>query len=238
MPIYCSLVLITQQPGQWIASSCQQRDPVSAKALLWPQRLCHDYADNFLCCKLGWWEAGALGLLWPSLPVSPRVGLRGVCICFPDGADQGCHPLPGSLLLHVSSFSQLLSSWGWKLFPSFLWRELSGQRTSCGEGSPKSPLLNNPWTVLSLQLVLRHLNNSSSLNQGTVLLLTSIQPATQLVVRPCLNPIIFIKNFFKSRKTTSQPYSPNRLVVVCLVLTPLCFLWRERQWCWCQWWCC
>lgn len=180
MHTYCSMVLIKQQPGQWISSSCQQRDPVSAKALLWPQRLCHDYPDNFTCCRLEQWEAGALGLLWPSLPVSPRVGLRGFCICFPEGTDQGCHPLPGSLLSHVSSFCQLLSSWGWKLCHSSLWRELSGQRTTGGEGSPESPLLNNPWTVLSLSLVLWHLNNSSSLNQWTVLLLMRIEPATQL----------------------------------------------------------
>lgn len=42
----------------------------------------------------------------------------------------------------------------------------------------------------------------------------------------------------QERLTISQPCSPNRRVVACLVLTPLGFIWREWQWCWCQWWCC
>lgn len=84
--------------------------------------------------------------------VSFLVELRDVCIAFLEAEtkDRPSWHLLARLSCRMPSFCQLFSSWGWKLFFLFVClcgRSWLGRRAVCGEGSPETPFLDNPWTV-------------------------------------------------------------------------------------------
>ena len=197
MHIYYSVVLIKWQAGQQTYSPWERHDPISAKDLLWPQRPCHDGADTFMSCELERWQAG----LWPSVAQS-LVELREVCTAFleaetwgqPDG-----HPFPRLSLVRGVQLLSPFSSRGRKLYHFFFPMRRTGWAAELSLG--KADLEHLFWTMPEQYRHSHWFWDVWVIPQVWI----KEQPSSRWIFasyavhcllssRPCLNPIISIKN--------------------------------------------
>lgn len=196
-------------------------------------------------CDLEGREAGALGLLEPSLSLSPLVELREVCIAFLEAETKdrpGWHLPPRPSLVRCPGFVN------WALAEDASYTLICGEsflgwRMVCGVGSPETSFLNNAWTVLSVSLfwnvwiipqVLKQRPVSPQLAEN----LAGFSGNSLLSLRPCLNTIIYRKASLNQETPNLSDSSLSVLFTFCLVLISLHPLWWAWQWCWFQWWFC